>query len=94
MKRRLPVIPPPANTSSGLNGAMPQVYDPDWQRYTDLSPTQVEWFRAQPEWANFLALVALSPKTAAAGIPPAAVDAALAVAGQPLTSIPHHLIGK
>ena len=34
---------------SGLNGAIPTVYDPDWGTYTDLSPAQIAAFQAFPQ---------------------------------------------
>src|SRR5690242_10426132 len=42
---------------SGLNGALPTVYDPNWQRYTDLSPAQIAAFQAFPQdLAKYIAL--------------------------------------
>ncbi len=81
--RRLGVIPkknllsPP--TYSGP--AVPIAYDENWQKFVNLTPAQIAWFEAQPEWHNFLAYVALSPQTATVGVPPAVVNAALQAVG-------------
>lgn len=38
----------PAN-SGGNDGALPTVYDPSWQSYTNLTPAQVEAFQGFPQ---------------------------------------------
>lgn len=35
---------------SGLNGMIPQHYDPKWQGYTDLSQDQISAFMSFPAW--------------------------------------------
>jgi hypothetical protein len=34
---------------------VPTAYDPDWQHFTSLTPDQIAWFQAQPEWATVVA---------------------------------------
>lgn len=72
----------PNRTYSGPD--VPIAYDQNWQYFTNLTKDQIAWFQAQPEWANFKAYVALSPKTATVGVPTAVVNAALQAVGQPL----------
>lgn len=87
--RSAPQPPPP--TVSGLNGAMPTVYNVKWQTFTDLTPAQVDWYRAQPEWQNFMAWVALDPPNATihANAPDmATIIAALQAANQPIAVNP------
>ncbi len=67
---------------------VPTTYNPDWQYFKNLTPAQIGWFQAQPEWQNFLAYVALSPKTATVGVPPAVVNSALQAAGKPVSVTP------
>lgn len=72
--------PQPNRTYSGPT--VPQSYDPNWQFFSNLTKDQILWFQAQPEWQNFLAYVALSPKTAQAATPVVIVDSMLQAAGQ------------
>lgn len=58
---------------------VPTAYDQNWQYYTNLTPAQIAWFQAQPEWGDFKAYVALSPKTATVATPVAVVNSTLAV---------------
>lgn len=51
---RLPAIPAPVNTISGLNGALPKFYVSNWQIYTDLSQEQITAFQSFPEWATIV----------------------------------------
>lgn len=77
----------PAN--SGANdGAMPLAYDINWQRYTNLTADQIQWFQAQPEWQNFLTYVVLSPQTATVATPVAVVNGVLQVHGQVIATKP------
>lgn len=52
-----PTQPPalPIQTNSGLNGAAPTTWAPNWQTFTDLSATQIAAYQAMPEWQNFVA---------------------------------------
>lgn len=68
-------MPPPIRTYTG--SATPAAYDPNWQYFTNLTPDQIAWFQAQPEWQNFLSYRALSPKTTPIGVPVAVVNSAL-----------------
>lgn len=81
-----PPSPQPIIIYSGP--ATPTAYDPNWQYFTNLTPDQIAWFQAQPEWQNFLAAVALSPTTATAAMPVATVNAALQAAGKALATTP------
>lgn len=44
----------PINIVSGLNGAIPTVWDSNWQLYTDLSSAQIAAFQAMSEWQTFV----------------------------------------
>lgn len=61
---------------------VPLVYDSNWQYFTNLTPAQIAWFQAQPEWRNFTSWVALSPAAATlnANVSPAEITAALSAA--------------
>lgn len=74
--------PPPPKVTIYTGPAVPVAYDPNWQLFTNLKPEQVAWFQAQPEWADFVAWVALNPVTATinAQVSPAAISSALAAA--------------
>lgn len=71
--------PQPNKIYAGPN--VPGAYDSNWQYFTNLKPAQIAWFQAQPEWQNFLAYVALSPKAAAVATPVAVVNSALTAVG-------------
>lgn len=71
--------PQPNRTYNGPT--VPTLYDPNWQYFTNLTADQIAWFQAQPEWANFLAYVALSPPTATIGVPVAVVNSVLQTVG-------------
>lgn len=80
---------PPNRTYSGP--MVPTAYDPNWQIYNNLTADQIAWFRAQPEWHNFVAWVALDPAKATihADAPDAAtINAALQTAGQTISVTP------
>lgn len=72
MPRRPPGLPspqpiklfqsPPASNNN--DGAMPLAYDRGWQHFTNLTPEQVAWFQAQPEWQNYISWVGLNPAQA------------------------------
>lgn len=47
--------------SGGNDGAMPLSYDMRWQYFTNLTPDQIGWFKAQPEWATFMAAQQADP---------------------------------
>lgn len=69
--------------SNGNDGAAPLAYDRGWQYFTNLTPEQVAWFQAQPEWQNFCAWVALDSPNAtihAEAPPMATINAALQAA--------------
>lgn len=34
---------------------VPTAFDPNWQYFTNLTPNQIAWFQAQPEWNSFVA---------------------------------------
>jgi hypothetical protein len=54
----MPLNPLNRPNLSGLNGAIPAVYDPMWQTYTDLSPTQILAFQGFPQdLAKYIAQV-------------------------------------
>lgn len=74
--------PQPITTYSGP--AIPSAYDPNWQYFNNLTSDQIAWFKAQPEWQNFVAYVQLNPTAATinAGVSAATINAALAAAGQ------------
>lgn len=76
-----PHLPSPQKIKIYSGPDVPTSYDVDWQHFTNLTSAQIAWFKAQPEWANFLAYVALSPTAAVAGAPTKAVNAALQAAG-------------
>lgn len=78
--------PQPSRIYSGP--AIPVSYDSNWQYFTNLTLDQIAWFQAQPEWQNYIAYVALSPKTAQAGVPIAVVNATLQAVGQVVISKP------
>jgi hypothetical protein len=78
--------PQPVTIYSGPS--VPIAYDPNWQFFTNLTPAQIAWFQAQPEWQNFLQYFALSPTTATAGVPVAVVNTALQAANIPLVPQP------
>lgn len=78
----IPFLPQKPRVYSGPD--TPAAYNEDWQYFTNLTPDQIAWFQAQPEWQNFLAYVALSPFTATAAVPVAVVNATLQAAGQPV----------
>lgn len=40
---------------------IPTAFDPNWQSFVNLTPDQIAWFQAQPEWRNFLASAELNP---------------------------------
>lgn len=80
MKPRQP--PAPQKPTQYAGPAVPAAYDDNWQYFTNLTPDQIAWFQAQPEWQNFLTFVALNPKAAAVGAPQAVVNSALQAAGQ------------
>src|SRR5690348_5565167 len=71
----LPIIPQPPVIYSGP--AVPTAYYSNWQYFTNLTKEQVAWFRAQPEWADFLSAVSLSPTNAKAGMDANAINAIL-----------------
>lgn len=48
--------PAPANLF-GPDG-LPTHYDVNWQKYTNLTPAQLAWFRSQPEWFAKYAAIA------------------------------------
>lgn len=75
--------------SNGNDGAAPLAYDAAWQYFTNLTPFQVAWFQAQPEWQNFLAYVALDPPNATmhAQIGVAGVNAKLQAAAVQLATV-------
>lgn len=77
---------PPNRTYSGPE--IPTAYDPNWQIYNNLSPAQIAWFQAQPEWQNFLSYVALNPVTATinANVSTVTINNALAAANIGLAS--------
>lgn len=52
---QVPVPSAPVKRISGLNGAIPTVWDAGWQLYTDLSPAQIAAFQAMPQWTAFAA---------------------------------------
>lgn len=79
MPRRFPPSPQPVTIYSGPT--VPTAYDSNWQYFTNLTLDQIAWFQAQPEWAAFLAYVALSPKTATPATPAVVVSGALSIAG-------------
>lgn len=79
IKRPPPYIQPDRRY---LGPSVPVAYDAGWQLFTNLTPAQIAWFQAQPEWQNFLAYVAISPATAVAAISVAAVNTALQAAGK------------
>lgn len=48
----LPNYQPAPQPNKIYNGpAVPAAYDQNWQLFTNLTPAQVAWFQAQPEWA-------------------------------------------
>lgn len=56
----LPAAPPPSPQPKKIydGPAIPSVYDPTWQYFTNLTKDQIAWFQAQPEWQNFVSYVA------------------------------------
>lgn len=62
--------------------SVPTAYDSSWQLYTNLTPAQIDWFQAQPEWQSFIEWIALSSATATinAMVSEATISAALAAA--------------
>lgn len=52
--------PPPRYTGPTI----PTAYDPNWQLFVNLTPAQIAWFQAQPEWQTFLTYVAQNPAQA------------------------------
>ncbi len=86
IRRKFPNLQaaPQVNRNSGLNGALPNAYDSNWQLYTDLTPAQIAAFQAMPEWQNFLNYVALAPKTATVAVPTSVVESTLAIAANSL----------
>lgn len=64
---QMPSPSPPVKRNSGLNGAIPSVWDSGWQLYTDLSTEQVAAFQAMPQWQT---LVQSSNQTAQSPSPP------------------------
>lgn len=73
--------PQPVTVYSGPD--VPVAYDPNWQLYRNLTEDQKAWFRAQPEWGDFLAAVALSPATATVAMSAAQVNSVLQTAISP-----------
>lgn len=47
--------------SGGNDGAMPTSYNFNWQFFTNLTTSQIAWFRAQPDWAAFVTQVNANP---------------------------------
>lgn len=47
--------PQPNRTYNGP--AVPVVYDPNWQLFTNLTQAQIAWFQAQPEWTAKVAVL-------------------------------------
>ncbi len=41
--------------SGGNDGVLPPTYDPQWQFFRNLTPNQIAWFQAQPDWLVFYA---------------------------------------
>ncbi len=56
IRKRFPNFSPSPllNRNSGLKGAIPTVWDANWQIYTDLSKDQIAAFVAMPEWKDFV----------------------------------------
>ena len=50
--------------------AVPATWDPDWQHFKNLTPAQIAWFQAQPQWAAFVATQPANPFTATQMNPP------------------------
>lgn len=86
-----PNFQPPAPVNRTYTGPLvPLAYDVNWQEYGNLSPAQIAWFQAQPEWQNFLTYIALDPANATihASIGVAGVNAKLQLAGKTLATAP------
>lgn len=73
--------PSPQPSTLYVGPATPTAYDSNWQTYTNLTPDQMAWFKAQPEWQNYLAYVAQFPTRAGVGVPTVVVNTALQIAG-------------
>lgn len=51
--KRDPNYVPPVTIYTGPHP--PTVYNPNWQKFTNLLFTDVQWFMARPEWAAYVA---------------------------------------
>jgi hypothetical protein len=69
--RQKPGYTPSPQKPTVYNGpVVPVAYDPDWQHFKNLTPAQIAWFQAQPEWAAFVAMQPATPFTAVQMNPP------------------------
>lgn len=96
--RELPGYQPSPQLNRTYSGpAVPTAYDVNWQIYTNLTPDQIAWFQAQPEWANFVAWVALNPAQAT-GQPwapsPTEISTILQTAGRTVSTAPSSMVIK
>lgn len=93
MPRRQPGEPPPRLVSPGVapppppaqiytGPLVPVAYDDNWQHFINLTPEQIAWYEAQPEWQNFCSYVALVPEAASVAMPAEVVAASLDIMGQ------------
>jgi hypothetical protein len=53
--------PSPQKPTIYSGPAVPVAYDLGWQLFTNLTPDQIAWFQAQPEWATFTAAQPANP---------------------------------